>query len=124
MTIKGLRKDEAKTYECSQSTDNDKGSLGAKFEICSVSVATKQIGTNENKKNIYTMFRSEESEAELKYDGDCSIRTSFVGSKLTTEVTCSKLVLTTLNDTPVFPYDSDRNVDVLGGTKFSCNLDI
>ena len=114
-------KTSGETKTCTQATDNVEGSVGGKYEGCSVAVQAYKDGLTTNKLNKYAMHRAEESLDKLDYKGECSVNYIYSEPRVTGMVQCADLVQTEFGGAPRNPINSAVTIDVIS-TTFECNI--
>ena len=114
-------KTSGETKTCTQATDNVEGSVGGKYEGCSVAVQVYKDGLTSNKLNKYAMHRAEETLDKLDYNGECSVNYIYSEPKVTGTVQCADLIQTEFAGAPRNPINSAVTIDVVS-TTFECNI--
>lgn len=110
----------AKTYNCSQASDNKSSGVGGKFNECAVEVQTLYSSSSTNL-NKYTMFRDSETMKALDYTGSCTISTVFDSPRVKGTISCAKLIQTRLDGADRNPIDNSVTIDIAAESKFECD---
>lgn len=111
----------AKTYNCSQASDNKSGAVGGKFNECSVEIQTL-YSSSSSSLNRYAMYRESESMKPLDYTGSCEISTTYDKPRVKGTINCAKLIQTRLDGADRNPIDSSVTIDIAAESKFECDL--
>lgn len=116
--IKGFST-QAKTYTCTQSSDNVDGDVGQRFDSCMVEITIPDAATG---LNTYAMYRSADSVRAFTYAGTCKVTTEYAAPKVTLTVDCGNLIQTIYQSAARNPIDASVTANVNNTTSVSCNI--
>ena len=116
--IKGFSTTDSR-YECAQAEDNAEGTVGNKFDSCTVKLT---LADPDDSTNTYAMHRDEDTDKAFSYGGMCSLNTTYEEPRLIVAVTCDGLVQTHLQGAPRNPIDEAVTASIAPGSNFFCDL--
>ena len=116
--IKGFSTSES-TYTCTQASDNTEGSIGNKYDGCSIELV---LPDPETSTNTYNMHREEESAKAFTYTGTCTISTTYTDPQVEGSIACDGLIQTALQGAARNPIDQEVTASILSGSTFECEI--
>jgi len=116
--IKGFSTSES-SYTCTQASDNTEGSIGNKYDGCSIALV---LPDPETATNTYRMHRDEESAKAFTYAGTCTISTTYTDPLVEGSIACDGLIQTALQGAARNPIDPEVTASILSGSTFECEI--